>query len=92
MSPEQTQERAETCRRLWQAVVLRAITDATADEYASAEDRAEQRRAHEWITGRGKDFRHVCDLAGLDPDFYADAYEAGGINRAAPLCAGFAGA
>ncbi len=40
----------------------------------------EQRQADAWLRGNSDDFRHVCHLAGFDPDFIRDAYTAGRIN------------
>lgn len=48
-------------RRLWRAVVLQAI-----DDVFSLNDR-NQRAAIRWIFGNSKDFRMVCELAGVAP-------------------------
>lgn len=75
---------------LWQAVVLRALYDATNDhptgykrKHAPGSSREETRyrlQAIAWITEGGDDFRAVCTLAGLDPDFIQDAFMAGKID------------
>ncbi|MYZ46462.1 hypothetical protein [Propylenella binzhouense] len=53
-------------RALWAAVLLQAITDATANPVASTEVLATA-RARDWFKGNATDFREVCEAAGLDP-------------------------
>ena len=68
-------------QELWQAVVLRAAMDALADNPSSDEDQRAKRDADRWFRFGGRDFREVCTLAGIDPDFIADAYKSGRIDR-----------
>jgi len=64
---------------LWRAVVLQAFQDATFGLHGakssrrkrrrpSAEGRVHARAARSWLLGNGRDFRRVCDLAGLEPE------------------------
>ena len=71
---------AAASREMWQAVLHRAFLDATYDGYARA-DKMEQITAYRWIRHCGKDFRHVCDLAGMDADFLSNAYRSGRVDR-----------
>lgn len=77
---------AEPETLLWQAVVLRAFEDATAVKVSSKGSNGgvptelERQQARAWILGRGPDFRKVCALAGMDPDFLADNFQNGRIN------------
>ena len=73
MTPEQ---------RLWQTVVMKALTDATAAHPASTDDIRARRDADDWVRSGGRDYRLVCALAGLDPDFIREAYVAGRIDGA----------
>jgi hypothetical protein len=54
-------------RQLWASVILTAIADATNQgrDCASADNRMLARR---WFTSAGRDFRLVCDYAGLNPE------------------------
>jgi len=64
---------------LWRAVIDQAISDATLGRMHARKGRrgtmatpgtdrlADLRRAREWLTGMGRDFREVCELALLDP-------------------------
>lgn len=72
ISPEQ---------RLWQSVLYRAVMDATDPDPGSDETIRAKRDALSWLRGGGKDYRKVCSLAGVDPDFIRDAFLAGRINR-----------
>lgn len=59
---------ARACARLMQAVVIKAVRDACAEDvpyHGHAFDRAKARR---WLTEGGPDFREVCSMAGLDGD------------------------
>jgi hypothetical protein len=73
MSPE---------RALWQAVLLRAVTDATAVDPAGDDSRRAKQDAIRWLTLGGRDFREVCSNAGMDPDFIQDAFLGGRIDPA----------
>ena len=57
-------------RRLMQSVIITAISDARGDTRDRRPERVEADRdaALKWITEAGRDFREVCDLAGLDAD------------------------
>lgn len=66
---------------LWQTVIEKAFIDATNPEPANADDIREKARASSWIRNCGRDFRLVCDWAGMDPDFLSDAFIANKINR-----------
>lgn len=61
-------------RALWSAVIVRAVDDATTlnasllGSGGRAGDGIRVRQeARDWLTGGGRDFREVCELAGLDP-------------------------
>ena len=58
MTPEQ---------HLWIAVLSQAIADATNPSQAQEFQNA-RHYAHRWFKAGGKDYRHVCSLAGIDPD------------------------
>ena len=62
-------------KRLWQAVLFQAVRDAT-----SQHDSREKREADAWIRSGRKDFREVCSLAGMEPEFIQEAYIGGKIN------------
>lgn len=76
-APKQSSE-----QRLWQQVVLVALTDATRAErpegFAIGAD--PQKEADDWLRRGGSEFRRVCDLAGLDPDFIRSRYLAGQMD------------
>lgn len=67
-------------RYLWQRVLEQAFVDATYDG-DGVESRRARDTAHSWITNNGKDFKQVCLMAGMDPDFLSDRYKAGQVNR-----------
>lgn len=62
--------------RLWQTVIFQAVIDATAKG-----DSLEKRRAAEWLRENRRDFKQVCAMAGLDPDFISEAFCQGRIRR-----------
>ncbi|WP_321829770.1 hypothetical protein [Thalassovita sp.] len=64
---------------LWQAVVWVAVADAVSSPVTPTKQR-EQEEAYRWIAGAGRNFRFVCALAGMDPDFLPSALRAGRIN------------
>ena len=68
-------------QRLWQEVVLMAVTDATNPAPHNSEEHRVKVEARDWLEDGKSDFRRVCDLAGMDADFVRDAYRAGRINR-----------
>jgi len=65
---------------LWQSVVRQAVVDA-AYRGEDRESRHEKVMADHWLRGNGSDFRHVCNLAVIDPDFLHEAYVNGRIDR-----------
>lgn len=67
-------------QKLWQAVTLKAFTDATAERPASQDDRRAKESADKWIRSAGRDFQTVCSLAGMDARFLSDAYRAGRVD------------
>jgi hypothetical protein len=50
-------------QRMWCAVILQALNDATSDLKIKPRDR---QNARDWFLKGGKDFRDVCSLAGMD--------------------------
>lgn len=71
MTPEQ---------RLWQSVLLTAVQDAVYDG-ENVELQNAQRAAAIWLDKAGRDFREVCTLAGMDPQFIADAWRNGKLTK-----------
>jgi len=65
-------------RLLWLHFLHLAFTDATAG--SSGWSRGHRESADQWIRDCGRDFRHVCSLAGMDADFLSGAYRAGRVN------------
>lgn len=61
---------------LWQEVLARAIADTNLPPTSAANIR-DKRDAISWLNTGGKDFRMVCDLAGMDPAFIHDAWKSG---------------
>lgn len=56
--------------KVWRAVLVQAINDATLTlpppkGNREGEKRAAQRQARDWLLNGGKDFRTVCALAGV---------------------------
>lgn len=52
-------------RQLWCAVINQAVIDYRCTLPKMA---LEQKQAESWFRNNGKDFRTVCELAGLNPD------------------------
>ena len=71
MTPEQ---------KMWQSVVVKAALDATSNPSSSSDDYIAQKNADVWLRTGSRDFKEVCSLAGLDPDFIREAYIGGRIN------------
>ena len=71
MTPEQ---------KMWQSVVVKAALDATSNPSSSSDDYIAQKNADAWLRTGSRDFKEVCSLAGLDPDFIREAYIGGRIN------------
>jgi len=67
-------------QRLWQAVILQAVFDATY-EGNNRDILNEKPRADVWIKYAREDFRTACSLAGMDADALREAYVAGRIDR-----------
>lgn len=61
--PDTTNSNSPTTayRRLWQAVLCRAIKDAIGNPGLK------QRKARTWLTGNGARFQEVCLFAGYEP-------------------------
>lgn len=70
-------------QRLWQEVVLMAVTDATNPAPHNTEEYRAKVEARDWLEDWKSDFRRVCDLAGMDADFVRDSYRSGRIDREA---------
>lgn len=49
-----------SCRRLWQSVIIAALTDLKFGDYSAFHD------AEEWIFSDCSDFRVICDMADID--------------------------
>lgn len=63
-------------RKLWQAVIETAVNDT----FYSGEKKdflIDARRADHWLRSNSTDFQHVCELAGMDPDFIRESYMKG---------------
>lgn len=71
MTPEQ---------KLWQAVLHQAFVDASRVNPSRSDDKRAMREADSWIRSGGRDFRKVCALAGMAPDFLRDAYRSGKVD------------
>ncbi len=54
--------------RLWRVVIHRAIVDAFALPGRGGSTVRETIEAQDWLTGGGKDFALVCELAGTDAE------------------------
>lgn len=70
---------AAACQRLWCAMLLRNLTDATGHgkilcEGSGASNMAIS-QAQNWIGSN--DFRLVCDMAGFNPDAIEEKYRSG---------------
>jgi hypothetical protein len=57
------------CRAVWLAVIDRAFIDA------KCSDTAHRHAARAWFDRAGRDFRHVCALAGLEPGTVVKRYK-----------------
>ena len=72
-------------KQLWQSVIYRAALDATYPPQKKRGKRSEAEMARidadRWFRQAGRDFREVCNLAGMDPDFVSGAYKAGRFDR-----------
>ena len=59
--------------KLWRAVVVNAIED-TNNPHSDRKNSLQKINAHNWITGKTKDFEKVCYWGKLDPDDVYDCY------------------
>ena len=80
LSDEATEAHANNHEILWLRVLEQAFIDATYDGTGRTAQR-ESDKAHNWISRCGPAFQEVCSLAGMDPDFLSNRYNAGQINR-----------
>ncbi|MHB2165730.1 hypothetical protein [Alsobacter sp. R-9] len=53
---------------LWCAVIRQAVSDAVDSVASDSVSAAARQKARVWFVRKGKDFREVCTLAGVDPD------------------------
>lgn len=67
---------------LWRGVLSKAILDATMEDPKGDENKRAKRDAINWFTRDTKDFRRVCEYAGIDPALVRDAFMSGRIDRA----------
>jgi len=78
-------------QRLWQGVVLLALSDATVDDPGSRDMARARDEARTWITRAGRDYRMVCALAGWDPEFIRDSFVSGRVDHLRLKSAGASG-
>ena len=78
-----TEINTDGMRDLWCAVLLQVIADATSDCPYSAEDRRARDEARNMLNFKGRDFRMICELAGLDPVAVGERWDAGLVTRPA---------
>lgn len=76
MTPEQ---------RLWQAVLGQAVADAMMDDPQSQESVGAKKSARRWFDLADRNFRMVCELAGMNPDAVSEAWRSGRVSRAGEL-------
>ena len=76
MTPEQ---------RLWQAVLGQAISDAMMEDPQTLESMMNKKSARSWFDFAGRNFRWVCEMAGMDPDAVSEAWRDGRVSRAGGL-------
>lgn len=72
-------------RLLWQSVIERAIFDASVQREkigsgSSGTSAMQREQADNWLRRNTEDYRTVCALAGVDPDFLREAYTSGRID------------
>ena len=70
-------------RDLWCAVLLQVIADAKSECPYSAADRRARDEARNMLNFKGRDFRMVCELAGLDPAAVGERWDAGLVAHVA---------
>lgn len=67
----------DAMRQLWQRVLLQAVRDALGTaKVKDGKPGAAKEAAQEWIEGGGKDFQHVCALAGVEAVIVQDWWQA----------------
>lgn len=67
-------------QELWQTVIELGFVDALRPGPANAVDIRAKSEAIHWISRCTRDFREVCALAGMDPKFLSDAFNAGRVS------------
>ena len=72
--------RANAEQRLFAAVVSRAVLDATMKKPRNGTLLAIRNEADAWFRNNGKDYRLICDKAGIDSDFIREAYIRGKLD------------
>lgn len=70
-------------RDLWCAVLLQVINDARLENPYSEADRRARDEARAMLNFKGRDFRMVCELAGLDPVAVGERWGAGLVAHVA---------
>lgn len=68
------------CQALWQEVLLMGILNAHGRACDPNRASLDRHQSDQWIRSNCKDFRMVCDLAGMDSDFVHEAYVSGRID------------
>lgn len=76
MTPEQ---------RLWQAVLGQAVADAMMEDPQSSESVDARKSARFWFGVADRNFRWVCEMAGMNPDAVSEAWRDGRVSRAGEL-------
>ena len=76
MTPEQ---------RLWQAVLWQAISDAMMEDPQTLESMMDKKSARFWFDFADRNFRWVCETAGMDHDAVSEAWRDGRVSRAGGL-------
>ena len=76
MTPEQ---------RLWQAVLGQAIRDAIMEDPQTLKSTMAKKSARFWFDSADRNFRWVCEMAGMDPDAVSEAWRDGRVSRAGEL-------
>lgn len=56
-------------RALWYNVIMQAVTDAMKIRSKDKYKRRDAQAAIDWLRGNSDDFRQVCLLADIDPDY-----------------------
>lgn len=81
-------------KTLWQQVLVQAVHDALSPNKLGKGAKGggmitelDRHLAAQWISRGGHDFRLVCSLAGVDPDFLREAFNNGRIDHARLLSA-----